>query len=48
MTEGAVKVAAHRLRGRFRELLVEEIASTVESPDAIDEEIHDLLAALGH
>ena len=29
MTEGAVKVAAHRFRARFRDLLRAEIASTV-------------------
>src|SRR4051812_4747795 len=32
MTEGAVKVAAHRLRGRYRDLLREEIARTVADP----------------
>ncbi|NLY00922.1 MAG: sigma-70 family RNA polymerase sigma factor [Rhodopirellula sp.] len=39
MTEGAVKVAAHRLRRRYRELLREEIAQTVASPDEIEEEV---------
>ena len=29
MTEGAVKVAVHRLRQRYRELLRAEIAETV-------------------
>jgi RNA polymerase sigma-70 factor (ECF subfamily) len=46
MTAGAVKVAAHRLRQRYRELLREEIAHTVEAPEEIDEEIRDLFAAL--
>ena len=32
MTEGAVKVAVHRLRRRYRELLEAEIAATVSSP----------------
>jgi RNA polymerase sigma factor (sigma-70 family) len=46
MTEGAVKVAAHRLRRRYRELLREEIAHTVSSPEEIDEEIRYLLACV--
>ncbi len=47
MSEGAVKVAAHRLRRRYRELLLEEIAHTVGSADEIEEERRRLLAALG-
>ena len=39
MTDGAVKVAVHRLRRRYRQLLREEIAQTVASPEEIDEEI---------
>lgn len=46
MTEGAVKVAVHRLRRRYRELLRDEIAQTVTAEDQIDEEIRDLFAAL--
>ncbi|MFQ6035605.1 MAG: RNA polymerase sigma factor [Sedimentisphaerales bacterium] len=46
MTEGAVKVAVHRLRQRYRELLRDEIAQTVTSQEQIDEEIRDLFAAL--
>jgi RNA polymerase sigma-70 factor (ECF subfamily) len=46
MTEGAVKVAVHRLRRRYRELLRDEIAQTVASEDEIDEEIRHLFAAL--
>jgi len=46
MTEGAVKVAVHRLRQRYRELLRDEIAQTVTTEDQIDEEIRDLFAAL--
>jgi RNA polymerase sigma factor (sigma-70 family) len=45
-TEGAVQVAAHRLRKRYRELLREEIAQTVSDPALIDEEMGDLLRAL--
>ncbi len=46
MTEGAVKVAVHRLRGRYRELLREEIGRTVATEDEVEEEMRDLLAAL--
>lgn len=46
MTEGAVKVAAHRLRGRYRDLLRHEIAQTVADPADVDDEIRDLFRAL--
>jgi RNA polymerase sigma-70 factor (ECF subfamily) len=46
MSEGALKVAAHRLRKRYRELLREEIAQTVASPDLVDEEIRYLMECL--
>jgi RNA polymerase sigma-70 factor (ECF subfamily) len=44
--EGAVKTAAHRLRRRYRDLLQEEIAQTVASPQEIDEEIAYLMKCL--
>ena len=47
MSEGAVKVAVHRLRKRYGELLREEIAQTVSSPQEVDEELRYLVAALG-
>jgi RNA polymerase sigma factor (sigma-70 family) len=46
MSEGAVKVAVHRLRRRYRELLRAEIADTVAHPAEIEEEIRALFAAL--
>ncbi len=46
MTEGAVRVAAHRLRRRYREVLRARIADTVSAPDQVDEEIRDLMKAL--
>jgi RNA polymerase sigma factor (sigma-70 family) len=46
MKPGAVAVAAHRLRQRYRELLREEISHTVASPEEIDEEIHWLFTAV--
>jgi RNA polymerase sigma-70 factor (ECF subfamily) len=46
MSEGAIKVAVHRLRQRYRELLRDEITQTVDSPDDVDDELTFLLAAL--
>ena len=45
-TEAAVKVAVHRLRRRFRDALIEEIAETVASPADIDAELRHLRAAV--
>jgi RNA polymerase sigma-70 factor (ECF subfamily) len=45
-TEGALKVAVHRLRQRFRELLREEIAHTVADPRDVSGELRDLVAAI--
>ena len=45
MTEGAVKVAVHRLRRRYRQLLRDEIAQTVAGPKEVDEEIRHLFGA---
>jgi len=47
MTEGAIKVAVHRLRRRYREALRAEIAQTVADPDEVKDEMASLLAALG-
>ena len=46
MSEGAVKVAVHRLRERYRVLLRAEIAETVAGPEEIEDELRALLAAL--
>jgi len=46
MTEGAVRVAVHRLRRRYRELLREEIAQTLANPAQADEEMQALFSAL--
>jgi DNA-directed RNA polymerase specialized sigma24 family protein len=45
MTETAAKKAASRMRRRYRELLAEEIAHTVSSPDEINDEIRNLFAS---
>lgn len=47
MNEGAVKVAIHRLRQRYRACLRGQIAQTVSTPAEVDEEIRQLFAALG-
>ena len=44
--EGAVKVAVHRLRQRFRDVVRDEIARTVAEPAEVDEELRCLMAAL--
>jgi RNA polymerase sigma-70 factor (ECF subfamily) len=46
MTEGAVRVAAHRMRQRYGQRLREEIGRTVEGEEAVEQEIHDLFEAL--
>ena len=46
MSEGAVKVAVHRLRQRYRELLRSAIADTVSSPEEVESEIRALFSAL--
>jgi len=47
LSEGAVKVAAHRLRARYREVLLEEVGRTVADPTEIDDELAELIASLG-
>jgi RNA polymerase sigma factor (sigma-70 family) len=46
MTEGALRVAVHRMRQRFGELLKWEIAQTVASPAEIDEELNHFFQVL--
>lgn len=46
MTQGAVKVAVHRLRKRCRDLLRQEIAETVGDPAEIDDELQAFFQAL--
>ncbi|MEZ5300497.1 MAG: sigma factor [Verrucomicrobiales bacterium] len=46
MTEGAVKVAAFRLRQRFKIMLREEIAHTVDREEQIEDELRHLYQAL--
>ncbi len=46
-SEGAVRVAAHRLRRRYGILLRQQIAATVGDPAEVDDEIRALFGALG-
>ena len=45
-TEGALQVAAHRMRKRYRQLFRDEIAQTVSDPSLVDEEMRELLNCL--
>ncbi|MBI1176620.1 sigma-70 family RNA polymerase sigma factor [bacterium] len=46
LEEGAVRVAVHRLRKRYRQLLRDEIAQTINDPAQVQEELRSLQAAL--
>jgi RNA polymerase sigma-70 factor (ECF subfamily) len=46
LSEGAVKVAVHRIRRRYGELLRSEVARTLEHPAEVKEELQALFAAL--
>jgi RNA polymerase sigma-70 factor (ECF subfamily) len=46
MTEGALRVALHRLRQQFSKCLREIVAETVERPDEVDEELRHLRVVL--
>jgi hypothetical protein len=46
LSEGAIKVAVHRLRRRYRELLRDEVARTIDGTEAVEEELRHLLATL--
>jgi RNA polymerase sigma-70 factor (ECF subfamily) len=47
LSEGSVKVAVHRLRKEFGDLLRTEIAGTVDSEAEIDEEIRQMIRVSG-
>jgi RNA polymerase sigma-70 factor (ECF subfamily) len=44
MSATAVKVAIHRLRSRFRELIRAQVASTVQDPGEVADELRHLIA----
>ena len=45
-SEGALKVAIHRLRKRYRELFRQEIADTVADPAEVESELRYLATVL--
>ena len=45
-TEAAIYVAVHRLKKRYREILQEQIAATLDDPSGVDDEIRSLFAAI--
>jgi RNA polymerase sigma-70 factor (ECF subfamily) len=47
MEEGAVRVAAHRLRKRYRALLHQQISQTLVDPAMVEEEMRTLFGAFG-
>ena len=46
VSEGAIKVAVHRLRRRFRDLIRDEIAQTVSSPEEVEDELRHLWSSV--
>jgi RNA polymerase sigma-70 factor (ECF subfamily) len=46
LTPGAARVAVHRLRRRYRVLLLQEVAQTVDRPQDVEEEIRWLFDVL--
>jgi RNA polymerase sigma-70 factor (ECF subfamily) len=46
MTVAAIKVTMHRLRHRYREILREEIAQTLEKAEDIENELQHLRRVL--
>ena len=47
LTEGAVKVAVHRLRQRFGSILRTEVSDTVTDPDDVEDEMRELIRSVG-
>ncbi len=48
LKEGTVKVAVHRLRRRYGELLRSEISQTIGDPREVEDEVRNLIAALSN
>lgn len=46
LSEGAVKVAIHRLRKRFRDAVRDEISQTLRDPSLVEQELRHLISAL--
>ena len=46
MSDGAVRVAVHRLRLRYKACLHDEVAQTVSHPGEVEDELRHLLASI--
>ena len=46
LSDGAFKVAVHRLRKRFRHVVVDRIATTVDDPIEVQDELNHLIRAM--
>ncbi len=46
VSEGGVRVAVHRLRRRFAEVIRDEVGQTVDVAEAVEDELRQLLSAL--
>ena len=46
LTEGAARIALHRVKRRYGELLREELAQTLETPAEVDDELRYLMTVL--
>lgn len=46
LSQGAARLASHRLRARYRAILREEIGRTLADPADVDQEVRDLFVAL--
>jgi RNA polymerase sigma-70 factor (ECF subfamily) len=46
MSEGALRVAVHRMRERYKDLLRQEIAETLSGPGSVDDELNELRRAI--
>jgi RNA polymerase sigma-70 factor (ECF subfamily) len=47
LSESGLRTAVFRMRQRYRELVREEVAQTVSSPQEVDEEIRHLILVVG-
>ncbi len=48
LSSAAIAMSLHRMRQRYAELVREEVAATVESPDEIDDELRHLMTVVGN
>ena len=46
MSEPAVRVAVHRLRQRYAQALRATVVDTLESPEEIEDELHELFRSV--